>query len=591
MTNEDGSLWLTYNGEIYNHADLRGGLEAAGHRYRSHTDSETILHAYEEWGDRFMERFRGMFAFALWDARRKRLTLVRDRLGVKPLYYAQAGGALIFASEIKAILESGFVRAQPEDGAIAEYLAFGYLAGEGTLFKGIRKLPPGHVLVWEGGSVRIDQYWDVRFAPDFETSEEKLRGRFIELFEESVKLRLMSDVPLGVFLSGGLDSSAIAAVMGRMVSGRLKTFSVGYESQYFSEFSFAREVADHIGSDHHEVILTADAFLEALPRLVWHEDEPLWAAPSVALYFVSELASKEVKVVLTGEGSDELFAGYDRYWMTALNARALAPYRHLPAAARRILRAAAVDGPLPERARRAISHTFLNYDTLPDGLYLDNWLGVFPPAWQRAIGGPALQRDLDAANVYASHRQAYDASGAHDIIDRLLYTDIKTNLVELLMKQDQMSMATSIESRVPFLDHQLVEFAATVPARSKVKGFSGKHLVKDALKDYLPASIRHRPKKGFPVPYESWLRERFAPGIESLLLEPRALDRGWIQPAAIRALFAEHRSGRRNFSRQIWSLWGLELWARMFLDGERPSLDRPETLLRRRGRSEAALAG
>lgn len=591
MTNEDGSLWLTYNGEIYNHAELRQELEARGHRYRSHTDSETILHAYEEWGDRFMERFRGMFAFGLWDSKRRRLLLVRDRLGVKPLYYAQLGQALVFGSEIKAVLESGLMRAQPADGAISEYLAFGYLAGEGTLFKGIQKLPPGHMLVWENGVSRVHQYWDVRFKPDLETSEADLRGRFVDLFEQSVKMRLMSDVPLGVFLSGGLDSSAIAAVMSRHVSGRLKTFSVGYESQYYSEFSFAREVADHIGSDHHEVVLTADAFAEALPRLVWHEDEPLWAPPSAALYFVSELASREVKVVLTGEGSDELFAGYDRYWMTALNARALGAYQWLPATARRALRAAAIHGPLPERARRALSHTFLNYDTLPDGLFLDNWFGVFSPAWQRSIAGPALLRDLDAGDIYASHRKAYADSGAEEIVDRLLYTDIKTNLVELLMKQDQMSMATSIETRVPFLDHKLVEFAARVPARMKIKGFSGKHLVKEALTEYLPASIRHRPKKGFPIPYESWLREQFAPRIESMLLEPRALDRGWIQPDAIRALFAEHRGGRRNLSRQIWSLWGLELWARMFLDGERPSLERPETLLRRRGTSEPVLAG
>ena len=588
MCNEDGTIWLTYNGEIYNHGDVRRELEATGHRYTSQTDSETIIHGYEEWGADAISRFRGMFAFAIWDSSRQRLLLVRDRLGVKPLYYTENNGQFAFASEIKALLESGLVKPTPTQGGLAEYLSFGYLAGEETMFAGVRKLPPGHVLTWERGVVSVRRYWDVVFEPDEQMSERELRDGFLQLFEESVRLRLMSDVPLGVFLSGGLDSSAIAAVTSRLIGGRLKTFSVGYESSFYSEFEFARQVAEHIGAEHHEIVVTADTFLDALPRLIWHEDEPLWAPPSVALYYVSELASREVTVVLTGEGSDELFAGYDRYWMTAVNARIQSIYSHVPARVRLALRRILLHGPLPERARRALSHTALNHESYPDTLFFDNWLGVFSREQLVDIADVELRRDLESVDVRASHLDIFRRGVGAEIIDELLYSDIKTNLVELLMKQDQMSMATSIESRVPFLDHKLVEFAARVPARFKVKGTSGKHLVKEALGGYLPRSILHRPKKGFPVPYEEWLRDRYAPDIEAMLLSDRARERRWLKPEVVRRLFAAHRSGRVNMSRHIWALWGLELWARIFIDDERPGLARPATLQRRRVTSAAA---
>jgi asparagine synthase (glutamine-hydrolysing) len=382
----------------------------------------------------------------------------------------------------------------------------------------------------------------------------------------------MSDVPLGVFLSGGLDSSAIAAVTSRLIRDPLKTFSVGFESRYYSEFSFAREVARLVGADHHEVVLTSDAFVDALPRLVWHEDEPLWGTASVALYFVSELAARDVKVVLTGEGSDELFAGYDRYWMTALNARALRLYGLLPRSGRDLLKKGLVSSVVPERIRRAFSHTFLYADTIPERLILDNWFGLFSSDWQRRIAGRGLARDLAATDVYESRRAVFDHAPAADIVDRFLYLDIKTSLVELLMKQDQMSMATSIESRVPFLDHKLVEFSATVPSRSKIGRFAGKQIVKKALEGLLPDSIIYRKKMGFPVPWEQWLRESLLARVEAMLLEERALDRGWISAEGVRSIVAEHRSGRTNLSRQLWTLWGLETWARVFLDGEREFL-------------------
>ena len=576
MSNEDATLWLTYNGEIYNHADLRRELVERGHRYRSHTDSETILHAYEEWGERCVERFRGMFAFAIWDSRKRRLFAARDRLGVKPFYYAARGNTLIFASEIKAILASGGVQPAPAPEAIPEYLMFGYLAGNGTMFEHVTKLPPGHVLTWQDGQVRVAQYWDVTFAPDRSKSDQEFERRLMELLEESIRLRLMADVPLGVFLSGGLDSSAIAAVMSRQVSGRLNTFSVGFESNYYSEFPFARVVARHIGAEHHEIVLTPDTFLATLPRMIWHEDEPLWASPSVALYHVAELASRSVKVVLTGEGSDELFAGYDRYWMTAWNARVAPAYGVLPRRVRQLVRRLLLEGALPPRVRRGLSHTIVNHERMPDGLFFDSWFSIFTPDMQRRLGGLALQRALDATDVYAAHRKIYEQSRGAAVVDRMLYTDIKSSLVELLMKQDQMSMAASIESRVPFLDHKLVEFAATVPWRYKLGARSGKQLLKRALAAYLPDHIVNRPKEGFPVPFDTWLRERFLNHARGVLLGPRARARGWFQPMALQTLLDDHQAGRHDSSRQIWSVLGLELWAQIFLDGDVAWRDAPE---------------
>ena len=570
MTNEDGSVWVTYNGEIYNHSALRSQLEAAGHVYHSRTDTETILHGYEEWGDRCVERFRGMFAFALWDDKRRRLLLGRDRVGIKPLYFAEIDGGLIFASEIKSILESGLIRPELAPRALPEYLTFGYLAGPGTMFKGIEKLQPGELLEWRAGKITRSRYWDLQFNVDLETSEEEFERRFNSLFEESIELRLMSDVPLGVFLSGGLDSSAIAAVMQRLVKKPIQTFSVGYESGYYSELGYAKEVAKLVGSDHHEIILTPDMFVESLPALTWHEDEPMWGTASVALYFVSQLASQHVTVVLSGEGSDELFAGYDRYWLTQLNASTLPVYELLPTGTRNAIRSLLLNGPLPERLRRALGHTIVNHHNLPDRLFLENWFGVFSPAAQRRIAGPALLSELESVDVYASHRELFDTPTG-DLLQRMLYTDIRGNLVELLMKQDQMSMATSIESRVPFLDHKLVEFAGTVPSHCKVRRFSGKHLLKRALATQLPQSIRYRRKMGFPVPFEAWLNEHYLPQVRQLLLSDRFLQRGWLQPAAVKSLFDQHASGRMNHTRQIWTLWGLELWAQIFLDREMPA--------------------
>lgn len=586
MSNEDGTIWLVYNGEIYNHADLRVELIRLGHTYRSHTDSETIIHAYEEWGIDCVERFRGMFAFALWDSRRDELVLVRDRLGVKPLYYSRGpDGSLVFGSEIKAVLASGQRQAALNEGALSEYLVFGFVAGGQTLFDDVVSLSPAHWLKWTRQGVEIGRYWDVDFRPDATMTAQDASRRFRDLFEESIRLRLMSDVPLGVFLSGGLDSSAIAAITARMLDGTLNTFSVGFEQQYYSELPYARVVAEHIGAHHHEVILTPDDFISALPRMIWHEDEPLWAAPSVALYHVARHASSTATVVLTGEGSDELFAGYDRYWVSLWNERLGKAHRHLPASARRLLRQAISAVPAAGMRRR-LGHSVLAFDSSPDGLIFDNWFGIFTPAMQRRIAGPVLHRVLDKCDAYVAHRALWAHTSSSNVVDQMLNYDLRASLVELLMKQDQMSMAASIESRVPFLDHKLVEFAATVPWQLKIRGGSGKQLLKTALHDCLPPEILHRKKMGFPVPFDAWLRERFARHVRGLLTGRRAVERDWFNPSAVMALLDEHRSGKQTATRQIWNLLTLELWARIFLDRDDSWLSDPSEAW-----EEAARAG
>jgi len=577
MTNEDGTWWLTYNGEIYNHREVRQELIAKGHRYHSETDSETIIHAFEEWGPKAVDRFRGMFAFGLWDRKARRLWLVRDRLGVKPLYYAVVNGTIVFASEIKALFESGLISPALDPRALPEYLTFGYVSGERTMFAGVKRLLPGCYLTFERGQVATTQYWDVEFAPapGRARSEEELTEQLTSLLDESVRMRLMSDVPLGVFLSGGLDSSAIAAITAKHVSGRLNTFSVGFEKQYYSELPHARVVAQHIGADHHEVILTADDFINSLPRMIWHEDEPIWGPPSVALHAVAELAGHTAKVVLTGEGSDELFAGYDRYWMTAWNDRFAGVYGAVPAFARKAIRRLLLDGPLPERARRALGHTPIGRDNTPESLVFDNWFGVFNPDMQRQIGTPGLIDMLAGTDVYDGHRREFSHGANAHVVDRMLRTDVKNSLVELLMKQDQMSMAASIESRVPFLDYQLVEFAASIPASLKIRSHTGKHLLKRSLAGLLPDSIINRPKEGFPVPFDSWLRERFLGQIGAVLLADDAFTASWIKPEVTRGLINAHAAGRANATRQIWNLFSLELWARVFLGGQRWWVESP----------------
>lgn len=570
MTNEDQNLWIVYNGEIYNYEQLRNVLESRGHRYRTRSDTETILHLYEEYGVDCVQHLQGMFAFAIWNKRDRRLFAARDRLGIKPLYYSYDSQTFLFASEIKAILAHPGIRTEFNKSVLAEYLAFGYIAGPATLFAGIKKLLPGHTLeISETGQIRIQQYWDLSFE---EGANEQPRDYYVkkyrELLEESVASHLMSDVPLGVFLSGGLDSSVIAALATKARGGPPKTFSVGYAENTFSELPYARQVAKHIGSEHHEVRMTCEEFFDALPALIWHEDEPIVWPSSVPLHFVARLAKQHVTVVLTGEGADETLAGYTRYAFTLKNSAADGLYRALtPASLRKFVRAGINRSQLPANLRRKLEHTFLVRDGGAwSSFYFDNFYSAFTANEQKEL---LVDEVVDlAGDAYAGSMQYWNKSRGN-MLHRLLYTDIKTYLGELLMKQDQMSMAASIESRVPFLDHRLVEFASTIPARYSVNGLSGKAILKSAAEDLLPRSIIHRTKMGFPTPWAHWMAGKALDDVEQKLLNSRSLDRHLFKTEAIQHLFTEHRARRRDHGNRIWRLLNLEIWQRIFLDGEK----------------------
>ena len=589
LGNEDGTVWVVFNGEIYNHADLRRELERHGHRYRTRSDTETIVHAYEQWGDDCVHRFRGMFAFAIWDASKRRLLLVRDRIGIKPLYWARTGDQILFGSEIKAILASGLIEPEANTSVVPELLSTRYVSGTETMFRGVHKLLPGHLLVFERGETTVRQYWDVptgRSAESLElqggraenlerpsgsasrSDEREVIEQFRSLLTESVRLRLMSDVPLGMFLSGGIDSSAIAALMARMIDRRLQTFSVAFKEQAFNELAYSREVAQAIHADVHEIVIDDRDFFGALPKLVWHEDEPIAHPSSVPLYFVSALARRHVTVVLTGEGSDELLAGYGKYLRAAWNWRGGTIYeRMVPRRVRETVANTLVPR-LPRRLARYAQRSFLAMDRTPASMFLDNFAAIRLSEQQQLLT-PPYRAAATPARAYGPSLSYFERPNGHSsLLDRLLYADIKTYLVELLMKQDQMSMAASIESRVPFLDHKLVEFACSLPDEWKLSGWTTKRVLRESMKGVLPESILNRPKMGFPVPFAAWTRGAWNGIVRDVLLDRRSRERGIIDPPAVDRLLRDHAEGRTDGGDRLWSLLNLELWHSTFIDHE-----------------------
>jgi asparagine synthase (glutamine-hydrolysing) len=578
IANENHDIWIVFNGEIYNHAELRNALEAKGHRYRTRSDTEAIVHLYEEYGRDCVKHLRGMFAFVIWDQRRRALFAARDRLGIKPFYYRWDGKVFLFGSEIKAILAYPEVKAEFNRATLAEYLAFGYITGPETMFTGIQKLMPGHTLeLSEQGELKIERYWDLATEADSQPrSREYYVKTYRELLDAAVGSHLMSDVPLGMFLSGGLDSSAVAALATKIRGDQIQTFAVGYGEETFSELGHAREVARHIRSDHHEVRLSREEFFESLPHLIWHEDEPIVWPSSVALYFAARLARERVTVVLTGEGSDETLAGYTRYAWTLLNSRMDNAYRAIATEGlRRLVRKAVENGPVGASLRRKLEHTFLVRDgnSWPS-FYYDNFFSAFSATEQSQVLTPGAL--AAAGDAYAGSMQAWERSWG-DLLHRLLYADINSYLIELLMKQDQMSMAASVESRVPFLDHMLVEFTAKIPAQYSIAGLAGKFILKRAVEDLLPKSIIYRKKMGFPTPWEYWLAGPQLDDLERLLLEPRSTERGLFKPEVVKRIFGEHRNKTRDHGNRIWRLLNLEIWLRVFLDGEGAELTLPLT--------------
>ncbi len=562
MANEDENLWLTYNGEVFNHADLRPALEAAGHRYRNRSDSETLLHAYEEYGPSSLEKYRGMFAFAIWDRRRRELFAARDRFGIKPFYYFWDGRVFVFASEIKALLAHPSVSARPELRSFAEYLSFGFLDGAHTMFENIHALPPGHwlrlSLTEDAPRLEIQRYWDAPVPlEDFPQTPQRLASEL----DAAVELRLMSDVPLGLFLSGGVDSSAISALVKKRAGGPVKSFSVGYAESRYSELAYARQTAAALGTEHHEIEVSADDFFGALPRLVWHEDEPIAWPSSVPLYFVSRLARGHVTVVLTGEGADELFAGYQRYRHYSRDLVLAQSYERFPAPLRRAIRACIAKSPgLGPDLRRKLGHTILGRDLSFESLYLDNYYSAF--------GAREIAALLPGAgDPYATYLSYFAWHSEATLLRRLLFADQKTYLPELLRKQDRMSMAAGIESRVPFLDHHFAALAAALPDAAKLGPHGeNKYILKQAVRGIIPQEIIDRPKMGFPTPLKEWLAGPYRQPVEKLLRDPRGFVSQTLRPDAVEATLA--LTGREDTTDRVWRLLTLELWGReFFLDG------------------------
>ncbi len=558
---------IVYNGEVYNHAELRPELAKRGHVFENRSDTETILHLYEEYGRDCVEYLRGMFAFAIWDKAKQEIFIARDRLGVKPLYYVHdSQGNLFFASEIKALIEAGAVKPQINFNALPDQLANHGTSGDETLYLGVKRLMPGHTMVWKDGKLDIREFWDVSFEPKHGP---RIDAEYIEewrdLYRKSVEMRLMADVPLGMFLSGGIDSSAIAAMMSTMVKEPIKTFSVGFREREANEFEYSRLVSRTFGTDHHEITITPEQFFAELPNLVWHEDEPIGFIASVPLYFVSKLAQQHVKVVLTGEGADETLAGYGRY---AKALKLLSYGEKYESVTPSFLRDAVRGGvaTLPGVLNRKLNRTFLSRESDIENLFFDNF-GVFPKRMQRGLFSRATKEKIADLNPYTPQNAWLEKCDADDVLDKLLYADTKTYLHELLMKQDQMSMAASIESRVPFLDHKLVEFSARMPREMKLRGNTTKWILREAMKGVLPNEILDRAKMGFPVPVGNWFRGKFKHIVDEYVLGTRAMDRGIFDPNYVRSLVAAHNAGE-NHDERIWSLVNFEIWQRRFFDGE-----------------------
>lgn len=562
MTNEDGTLQIVFNGEIYNHADYREELTTKNHVFKTDCDTETILHLYEEHGAECVEFLRGMFAFAIWDTNKNELLLARDRLGVKPLYYVfDEEGSLYFASEMKSLLQSGAVVPEINYAVLPEHFANHGTSGEETLLRGVKRLLPGHFLRWCDGEIEVKKYWDVSFQPKSEIKDEREAvGQWREIFTQSV--RMMSDAPPGMFLSGGIESSAIAATMAT-ADAPIKTFSVAFAEQE-SGLEYARLVAEKLQTEHHEILVSPQEFFDSLPKLVWHEDEPLAFQACVPLFFVSRLAQEnQVKAVLTGEGCDETLGGNGRYRQTVVNLNYGKSYeKYTPKMVRDVVRYALQK--LPARYKNRLDLTFLSLPANVETLFCDNF-AVFQRNRLAELFSDETKERIGEMNPYSRTKDYFDETDAEGFLDKLLFADAKTYLPELLMKQDRMSMAASVESRVPFLDHKLVEFTARLPENFKLRGRETKWILREAMRGVLPEEILTHKQTYSTAPLAEWLRGEFRHVVDEYVLSERALSRGIFNPDFVREIVARHELGE-NHAERIWSLINFEIWQRQFID-------------------------
>ena len=559
MSNDTGTLHVVFNGEIYNYRKLRKQLEGLGHRFSSSSDTETILYAYQQYGEDCVHHFRGMFAFAIWDARKRSLFLARDRFGKKPLHYLHENHKLVFGSEIKSILQHPEVDPCVHRPAIAQYLSYGYVPDPDTMFSGINKLPPGHSLMWKDGTIAVKQYWDLHFTPDEPAKQDSFYlDKVDSLLKEAVKIRLVSDVPLGAFLSGGIDSSLVVAMMALQMGEPVKTFSIGFDEKDYNELPYARLVAKKYGTDHHEEIVKPDAET-ILPKIIQNFDEPFADSSAIPTYYVSRLARKHVTVVLSGDGGDELFAGYDRYYDSRLAERADGWPQ-------------GIKGPLLGGLARLLPESLKGINTLrylsadDDSRYAAKMSGKMASRYKRVFS----RELLELMGEYVPGKEVLSALKSERLLDKISrrqYADVRNYLPgDILTKVDRTSMLVSLEARAPLLDHKLAEFAAKIPKELKTYKRNLKNVLKLLAYRYLPHELVDRPKMGFALPISRWINKEWYDLSHDLVLSERALDRNNMNPKFLRQAFADHRRGRRDYSPLIWALMVLEMWYRRYID-------------------------
>jgi len=565
ISNEDGSVWVVFNGEIYNFPQLRRRLEGSGHRLRTQSDTEVLVHLYEDEGPGMLDHLVGMFAFAVWDARRGQLLLARDRLGQKPLVYRHERGRLLFASELKSLLEVPGVPREVDPGAIDEYLTYQYVPHPGTIFRGYSKLPPGHYAVYREGRLEVRPYWQ----PDFNAEEDRPAGEYAEELRrrltESVELRLKSEVPLGAFLSGGVDSTIVVGLMQRLSGEPVRTFSIGFPVPEYDETQYARAAAERFGTLHEEFRVEPDA-VAILPKLVWHFDEPFADSSAVPTWYVSELTRGHVTVALTGDGGDELFAGYERYRAVSLSGL----FDRMP----RWLRGA-LAGPywqkVPSSARqKSTLRRWKRFAEVlgqePQRRYLD-WISIFNETRRGELYADDFVASLPERDPFEFLAAGFARAGRRDPLTATSVADLVTYLpCDLMTKVDVASMAHGLECRQPFLDHRVVELAVRMPGRLKFRWGRGKRVLKEAFADLLPRAIRRRRKMGFGVPLDHWFRDELKGFARGILLDRRTLERGYFRPEGVERLLDDHQSGRFDHSARLWALLVLELWQREWYD-------------------------
>ncbi len=565
LSNEDETVWIVFNGEIYNFQDLRRRLDGSGHTFRTHSDTETLVHLYEDDGIDFLQHIEGMFALAIWDARRRQLVLARDRLGKKPLVYRHDPDRLLFASELKSLLQVADVPRDIDPAAVDEYLAYQYVPHPNTIFRGIRKLPPAHYAIYSDGGLKVGCYWKPDFSQQINRPAAEYRAELRETMTAAVEKRLQSEVPLGAFLSGGIDSSIVVALMQKLSQDRVKTYSIGFPVAEFDETSYAREVARHLGTDHHEERVEPDS-VGILPKLMWYYDEPFGDSSAIPTYYVAQMTRQHVTVALSGDGGDELFAGYKRYLAVRLGAT----FDRLPAPLRHVL-AGRFWQRLPSSERqRTLVRRFKRFTAglaqSGERRYFD-WVSIFNEAQRAELYSDDFLAQLPDSDPFDFLKSAFQLMRGRDPVTAASLVDLVTYLpCDLMTKVDIATMAHGLECRAPFLDRQVVELAIGMPLELKLRGRRGKRILLETFGPLLPRSLLNRSKMGFGVPLGHWFRNELRDYSHEVLLDPATLARGFFRPQAVRRLLADHGSGVFDHSYRLWSLLVFELWQRTWVD-------------------------